>query len=475
MPTRLCAVGLVLAAALLSISTLAAQTDGHPPRPTPGPAPAVRVPPIQMRTLRNGVRVAVLEDHDFPVVDVSALVIAPEFLDPVGKEGVSAIAATMLAEGTATRTADQIASAEADLGTSVSATGFFTITRYFVPSLELMADQLLHPAFPEAALVRVKANTIAGLQRLKDQPGYLAQRVFANAVYGAGHPYARTETEPSVSAITRDDLLAFHQDYYRPRNVSLIVAGDVTPDQAVAALEHVFGAWPAGGKDGGVTPPAPAGPGPTRIYLYDRPTSPQSVLLSGQLGPARNSKDYYALELLNTVLGGAFNSRLNISLREVHGYTYGAGSVFDYRRVPQPATFAASTDVATAKTDSSLVEMVDQIRDIRSARPVSDSELTFAKRSQTLSLPLQFATTPDIAEAASTLLEYRLPLDYYDHVTQNFERVTLDDVRAAATRYLDPDHMAVVVVGDRKSVEPGLTATHVAPVVDVDLQAKPTS
>jgi zinc protease len=453
--------------AMLVAAAAGAQDTARPPRPTPGPAPSVRVPHIEMRTLANGVRVAVLENHDFPVIDVSALVVAPRTLDPVGKEGVSAFAAQMLAEGTVTHSADDLAQRQADFGTAVSATGFFTITQYFEPALGLMADQLLHPAYPQAALDRMKANSIARLQRLEDQPSYLAGRVFADAVYGADHPYARTETKASITAITRADLVRFHDEFYRPRNVTFIVAGDVTADRAVAALERVFGSWTGGGRDGWVTPAAPAPPRTTRIYLYNRPTSPQSVILAGQLGPSRDSKDYYAIELMNTVLGGAFNSRLNLALREVHGYTYGANTGFLYRRVPQPATFEASTDVSTPTTDSSVTDLVAEIRQIRGARPVTDSELAFAKRTQVLSLPLQFATVPQIADAAAVLLEFRLPLDYYDHVTQNFERVTRSDVTHAAFRYLDPAHLAIVVVGDRKVVEPGLEATHIGPIVNV--------
>jgi predicted Zn-dependent peptidase len=420
-----------------------------------------------MRKLSNGIRVAVLENHDFPVVDVSALVVAPRVLDPPGKEGVSSFTEQMLAEGTTSRSADEIAAAQADLGTPVSARGFFTITQYFEPALRLMADQLLNPSYPQSALDRIKANTIARLQRLESDPGYLAGRVFAVEVYGVGHPYSRTQTKASVSAITRADLVKFHHDYYRPQNVTFVVAGDVTPEGATAALERAFGSWPVGGLDGWVTPPAPAAPAPTRIYLYNRATSPQSVILAGQLGPRRDSKDYYSIELMNTVLGGAFNSRLNLSLREVHGYTYGASSGFGYRRVPEPSTFEASADVATPKTDSSVADLIAEIRQIRGSRPVSDSELTFAKRTETLSLPLQFSTIPQIAGAAVELLEFRLPLDYYDHVTQNFERVTTGEVQRAAIKYLDPDHLAIVVVGDRKAVEPGLAAARVAPVVDV--------
>jgi zinc protease len=459
----------VAPALLVAVSTAAGQGDTLPaPRPVAGPAPAVRVPRIEIRTLHNGIRVAVLENHDFPVIDVSALVVAPAVLDPPGKEGVSALTAQMLAEGTISRSADGIAEAEADLGTGVGATGFFTIPQYFEPALALMADQLLHPAFPQAALDRIKANTVTRLQRLRDQPDYLAGRVLSAELYGRTHPYARTQTEASISAITRADLAAFHNDYYRPHNVSLIVAGDITPDRAIAALEHSFGELSAGGKDGWVAPPPPTPLEATRIYLYDRPTSPQSVIIVGQLGPPRDGKDYYVLELLNTVLGGAFNSRINLSLREVHGYTYGAESGFEYRRVPQPSTFVVETDVSTPTTDSSVADLVAEIRDIRSTRPVTDSELTFAKRTATLSLPLQFATVPEAADAAQTLLAYKLPLDYYEHLTQHFEDVSLAEVRSAAERYLHPGQMAIVVVGDRKVVEPGLSATHVAPIVDLE-------
>lgn len=473
-PTTWLWAAIVALAGLLLFSAGAwGQDTARPPRPIPGPAPTVRIPRIVMRTLSNGIRVAVLENHDFPVVDVSALMVAPRALDPPGKEGVSAFTAQMLAEGTTTRTADELTGAEADLGTGVSATGFFTIPQYFEPALTLMADQLLHPAYPQDALDRMKANTIARLQRLQNQPDYLAGRIFANAVYGTGHPYARTETKTSVAAITREDLVQFHHDFYRPRNVTFIVAGDITPDRAVAALDRLFGSWTGGGRDGWITPPAPAPAKPTRIYLYNRPTSPQSVVLAGQLGPRRDAKDYYAVELMNTVLGGAFNSRLNLTLREVHGYTYGASSGFAYRRVPQPSTFEAEADVSTPTTDSSVADLVEEIRQIRGSRPVTDSELAFAKRTEVLSLPLQFATVPEIAGAAAELLEFRLPLDYYDHVTQNFEAVTREDAERAAVRYLDPDHLAIVVVGDRKAVEQGLAATHLAPIVNMTRLGQP--
>jgi predicted Zn-dependent peptidase len=443
--------------------------------PPPVPAqPALRVPAIEMRKLANGIRVAVLENHQLPIVDVHAIVEAPgDLLDPPGKDGLASLTFRMLSEGTTTRSADALASAYADLGNGVSPTGFFTITPNVDRSLVLMADQLLHPAFPQSSLTRIKANTIAALKRQQDDADYLAGRVFDNTVYGPTHPWARAETPRSVAAITRADLVTFQQTYIAPRNVTFVVSGDITPDAAVAALDRAFGAWHTVGKSGDLLAPPPKGPGPTTIYLYDRPSSPQSVIVVGQLGPRRDPAVFFPLQLGNTVLGGAFNSRLNLDLREEHGYTYGASSEFAFRRVPQVGTFEASADVATPKTDSALVLLVANLKAIRGARPVTDTELAFAKASEIRSLPRAFSTVEDIAGAAAHLLEERLPFDYYSTLTANYERVTLPEARAALAAHLDPGHLAIVVVGDRKAIEPGLRAARIAPVVVVGLNGKP--
>jgi zinc protease len=462
--------------ALLTVAMLAASPDSidRAVPPHVPPQPALRVPAIEMRRLSNGIRVAVLENHQLPIVDVRAIVEAPgAVLDPPGKDGLSSLTLRMLSEGTTTRSADALASAFADLGNHVSPTGFFTITQNVDRSLTLMADQLIHPSFPQTSLDRVKANTVAALQRQQDDADYLAGRVFDNTVYGVGHPWARAETPKSVGAITRADLVMFHDTYFTPRNVTLVVAGDITPDAAVAALERAFGAWHALGKSGDVLAPPPKGPGPTTIYLFDRPGSPQSVLLVGQLGPRRDSKVFFPLQLGNTVLGGAFNSRLNLDLRETHGYTYGASSDFEFRRVPQVGTFEADADVATPKTDSALVLLMANLRAIRGTRPVTDSELAFAKASEVRALPRAFATVEDIAGAAIHLLEERLPADYYTSLTANYEQVTLAETRAALAAHLDPTHLAIVVVGDRKVIEPGLRAARIAPVVVVGLNGRP--
>ena len=437
------------------------------------PTPPLRVPAIESRTLSNGITVAVLENHEIPIVRVSALIETPGVLDPQGKEGVAALTFAMLGEGTRTRTAEQLADANAELGTSVSPTGFLTITRNVDPALALMRDQLYEPSFPQAALDRLRANQIAALRRAKDQPTYLAGRVLANALYGAGHPYERTTTEESLAAITRDDLVAFHSTYVRPQNVKFVVAGDITPAQAVEKLERVFGSWPAGGQKARYEVPAPAPIAQTTIYLHDRPNSAQTVIYAASVGPRRDVPEYYALDLANTVLGGSFLSRLNTNLRETHGYAYGAGSGFSFRKRPEVGQFTASAQVQTDKTDSSVIEIVRELKDIAGARPITQAEFDLAMSNAVKGLPLAFETVSQIAGAATTVLQDSLPLDYYATLSSKYEAATVASVNAAAKQYIDPSKLAIVVVGDRKQIEDKLRAANVAPVVVVDERAKP--
>ena len=450
-----------------------AQEIDRSKKPASGAPVTLRIPAIQMRTLKNGIKVAVLEQHELPLVAVRVVVDAAPTLDPTGKEGVSALTAAMLSEGTTTRTADQLAEAFADLGNRVTPNGFTTITANVDSSMSLLADMLLHPAFPAPSLERLRQNNLAQLKRSLDQPGYLARRVFVNTLWGAGHPYERTITEASLNAITRDDLAAFHSRYYRPQNVKFVVAGDVTPAAATAMIEKAFGKWPAGGfKARYVIPPAKSA-APGTIYLYDRPNSPQSVLLVGGVGPARNTPDFYAIDVMNTALGGAFSSRLNLNLREAHGFTYGAGTVFSYRLTPQPGEFYATSQVTATKTDSALVELLHELRDIRGTRPLTADEVSFAKSSAVKSLPLNFETVDQIASAGVNVLREGLPLNYYNTLSASYRGVTAARANAVAKKYVDPTHETIVVIGDRKVVEAGLRAANIGPIVVVDENGKP--
>jgi zinc protease len=349
----------------------------------------------------------------------------------------------------------------------VSPTGFYTIPANVDRSLELMAEQFLSPAFPQAELDLQKTEQLAGLEQAKEDPSYIASRIVKKNLYGKDHPYAREVTVEDINSITRDDIVQFYKDYYRPPNIKVVVAGDITPAQAVAKLNRVFGDLKPG-KQGDLKVPPVAPTGSTTIYLYDRPGSPQSVISVAHLGPQRDTPDQYAIDLMNTALGGAFNSRLNLNLREQHQYAYGAGSGFNFRRPPEPSTFAAMAQVVTAKTDSSLIEVMKEINGIRGTKMVTPDEMTFAKGAATKALPLQFETIGQRASAVAGLVANDQPLDYYNTVIQKYESVTLDQMQAAAKKYLTPDKMVIVVVGDRKTIEPGLKAANIAPVVVVD-------
>jgi zinc protease len=454
--------------ALAPASVVRAQTSVDRTRaPAVPSAKPLTFPKAQTRKLPNGIPVIVLEDHSSPVVSVVAVVDVPSRLEPAGKTGMSGVLNSMLSEGTTSRTADQLADDFAQLGNRVQPTGFYTITPNVDRSLELMADQLMHPSFPQAALDRVKANQIATIKRAKENPMYLAQRAFGNVVYGQGHPYARMSTEEEVGSITRDDIVSYYTKYYRPPNVSFVVGGDITPAQAVAKLTRAFGTWSAGTK-AAMPIPTPKGVASETIYLVDRPGSPQSVIFAGTIGPRRDAADYFATDLANTTFGGAFTSRVNLNLREDKHYTYGANSFFSYRRVPQPSTFIVYSAVATPKTDSSLVQLAKEFRDIHGARPITNDELAFARSSATKGLPLQFETISARANAIAGLWRDGLPLDYYNTVVQRYMGVPAPAVQSAATKYLDPSKMAIVVVGDRKVIEAGIRAANVAPVIVVD-------
>jgi len=459
---------LLIAALAIATPALRAQELDRSKRPTVPPPAPFKFPKVDLRTLGNGIPVAIVENHDLPIVAVRAVIAGGSRLDPVGKEGVWQLVAAMLREGTATLSADQLAQSFADLGSTVLPTGFTTITRHFPRSVELMTEMLMRPSFPPAAFERQKANLVSGVQRAKEQPSALATRVLSRVLYGAGHPFERAATEQSVATITRDDLLTYHMQYLRPENVKLVVAGDVRAASVMALLERTLGRWPPGGTRPPSTVPIPKNVAGTTIYLLDRPNSPQSTVLVGRIGPQRTTADFYALEALNTVFGALSGSRLNQILRERRAFTYAARDSIVWRRAPEPSTFLGSADIAMAKTDSALMLWVSELTDIRASRPVTDEELDFAKSNRVAGLPRLFESIDGLATRIAGLLDNGLPLNFYEQYMTRIARLTTADLAAAAKRHVDPDHLAIVVVGDRRRIEPALRAANIAPIVIVD-------
>ncbi len=476
-----------LAAAALGLSVLgtsagrasaqaapAARADSFPTtRPTLGPPKVLHLPPATERRLPNGLRLVVVEQHELPLADFALVLGTGVEADPAGREGLATLTASLLDEGTATRSSLQIADQAAFLGVSLgtgagwdgSRVTLHTPTAQLDSALALMADVTARPAFPAAELDRLRKERLTGLLQVRDRGPSIADRAFAQAVFGPAHPYGRpaSGTEASTRAITRDDVQRFYATYWRPDNATLIVVGDVTPDDVARRVERAFGGWraPAGAPAPAVVVPPAAAPTAARVVIVDKPGAPQSSVRIGLPAASRATADYFPMVVLNTVLGGSFTSRLNQNLRETHGYTYGANSHFDLRRSTGP--FLASAEVTGTKTDSSLVEFMRELRTIRDT-VVPAAELDKAERYLVLQMPGEFETTGGIAAGLVPVVTYGLPLDYYNSFAARLQEVTQADVERVARRYVDPSRFVVVVVGDRASIEPKIRALGLGPV-----------
>ncbi|HEX2780240.1 MAG TPA: pitrilysin family protein [Gemmatimonadaceae bacterium] len=443
--------------------------------PVLGPAPSVTLPPIDRRTLPNGMTLLVVEQHELPVADFVLVVGSGTEADPAAHGGLASLTASLLREGTTTRSATALADQLSFLGASLFATSgwdmsqvaLHTTTAQMDSALALFADVVQRPAFAAADVDRLKKQRLTDLLQARDRPRDIADRVYAQMLYGTAHPYGRPPmgTEQSTTAITRSDIRRFYDTYYRPNNATLIVVGDVTPADVERRARALLGSWPRRAVPQTKYPASSMTAAKPTIYLVDKPGAPQSSIRIGDIGVARSTPDYFALMVMNTILGGSFTSRLNQNLREKRGYTYGAGSGFTMRR--QPGPFTARAEVTGTKTDSSLIEFMNELRSIRDT--VSSAELARAKRYLELQLPGEFETTSSIASQLVPVVVHNLPLDFYSSYVQQIEQVTQADIRRVAQRYVDPAKMAIVVVGDRASIEPGIRALNLGDVSVRDL------
>ncbi|MEP6733182.1 MAG: pitrilysin family protein [bacterium] len=431
--------------------------------PTLGAPPTLSVPPIVTRQLANGLKIIVVEQHELPLADMLLQVRTGGEADPAGKPGVAGLTSSMLMEGTTSRSALQLDDQQAYLGVTVNAgsgweqstVSLHTPTAQLDSSMTLLADIALHPAFATADLDRVRKVRLTALQQQRDRGPSIADRAFAAALYGSDNPYGRplAGTEISLAAITRDDLVKFYSSFFRPNNATLLVVGDVKPDDIERRAQALFGTWQRGDVTPVVVASAPSASA-TTVVIVDKPGAAQSSFRVGGIGAPRSTKDFFALQVMNTLLGGSFGSRLNQNLREKHGYTYGANSGLSYRRSAGP--FMAGAEVVTAKTDSALIEFVRELKTIRDTVPRDELERT--KRFLQLGLPQGFETTRGIAGQLLPLVTYDIPLDFYNTAVQRIGAVTQADIQRVAQQYIDPSKLIVVIVGDRKVIEPGLRA-----------------
>jgi zinc protease len=477
----------LLAALLMAPTALVAQgaTAALPQAASKTPpklaAPkALTLPTMVERTLPNGLKLVIVEQHELPVVDATLVIRTGSEADPANKVGVAVLTADLLDEGAGTRDALALAEEIGFLAIGVGTTAGLEQSSVYLHAaratldsgMALMADLVLRPTFPEKEFSRLKDQWLTTLLQEQDRGPALADRAFAALVYGEDHPYGRSTrgTKETALAVTRDDVQQFWQSWYRPNNATLVIVGDLTIAEAEALATRNFGGW--------ARAPLPARPSyelakvaarPTRIFLVDKPKAAQSSFRIGGVGVARSTPDYYALQVLNTALGGSFTARLNNTLREKKGYTYGANSGFAMRREAGP--FIARSEVMSAKTDSALIEFMNEFRGIR--KPLPADELAKTKRYLQLGYADRFESTGDIASQIAGLVPYGLPLTTLGRFNSGVGAVTAAAVQQAATRYLDPSKMTIVIAGDRASIEAGLKATGIAPVELRDARGRP--
>lgn len=480
-----------IAAALVVLASLAGSSSVSPTASAQETAPAqkaarkgrvpvsndilpIKIPKPSEAVLSNGLRLIVVEDHRLPQISFQLVISgAGSYFDPDERSGLAASTAALLREGTTTRSAKQLAqeleimaaaldvSADRSLEATIAGA---CLSDQAVKLIDLAADILMHPSFPEDEVRRYKQRARDRLSQQRADPGFLAAERFSRAVYGA-HPAGRiAATAAAIESLTRDDLAAFHRTRYVPDHAVLAIAGDVSMFQARLAVEAKLGRWAKGTEP----VPAVADPSPiagAAVYFVDRPASVQANLLVGTQAIERTSPDYDVLAVMNRIVGAVPTGRLFMHLREDKGYTYDARSTLDARQ--HRGDWAASTTVRTEVAEPALHDLVDEVRQIRDV-PVSDQELADAKRSMVASLALSLESPPQLLGLYLTQWRYHLPADYWDRFAERVMTVTKEQIQAAAGRYLAQNRLQVVVVGDASRLLAPLQAAGAVRVYDAN-------
>jgi zinc protease len=419
----------------------------------------IKLPHASEATLPNGLHLMVLEDRRLPQISFQLVIPgAGGYFDPAEQPGLASFTASLMREGTPSRKSNQISeqlelmAATLNFGAGSSPEATITgscLSDQAVRLIDLAADVLLHPAFPEEEIAPFKQRTRAALAQRRANPGLLAAEVFSRAVYGS-HPAARiSPTLASLERLTREDLVAFHRAHYLPDRAVLAIAGDVSMLQARVVVESKLGGWTKPPVSVTTTVSEPTPVDESKIYFVARPHSVQTNLLVGSQAIERTNADYDVMSVMNKIIGGGPMGRLFLHLREEKGYTYGATSALDARQ--HRGDWSAATSVRTEVTDPALRDLLDEVRQLREI-PVSDQELTDAKRSMVASFALSLESPAQLLNLYLTQWRYKLPADYWDRYAERVMAVTKDQVQATARRYLAQDRLQIVVVGDPEQV-----------------------
>jgi zinc protease len=445
-----------------------------PPRPGPGAPRPYRFPHFETRILSNGLRIMVARMPAIPVVTTLAVVEAGATRDPRDLEGLAQFVTRGLSEGTRNMNALELTTRLEMLGTTLD-TGadwdsaivqLTALSSRVDDALAVLAEVLRYPSFPEHELERLRAERRADLAQLRAEPRGLSDVFFSRLLYEASSRFARLAggDERSIEKLSRDEVVSYHERYYRPDATALMLVGDIDIEHAVRMASTHFGEW------GGTAPPVTEPPAAQRhleprVHLVHKADAPQSEVRVGHVAIPRFHPDYFPVVVMNAILGGLFSSRLNLNLREQHAYTYGAHSAFDWRRAASP--FEISTAVETAVTADALREIVAEFTRIRE-EPVSDTELSLAVSYLVGVFPIRFETTAEVAGGLANVEIFRLPSNYFDTYRERISAVTVQDVLRVARAHLDPGRLQVVVVGNADAIREPIAALGLGPITVYD-------
>ena len=433
-------------------------------RPKPAAPRVYRFPSFTEEKLGNGLRLVVAPVEKLPVVTVLVVIDAGSTIDPAGKEGLAALTAAALLEGTAEFDGAQLTERFEQLGTSVesgadwdSAVVKLTVlSDHVAEATSLLGETITSPEFPEREIQRLKAERLAEILQLETEPRGLADEKFSEFVYARESRYAKPDggTAESVTALSRGDVQNFFRNQYKAGSTTVIMVGAITQSVARDLIGKAFAKWPGGTS---TSRPLIATPRATdrTVNIVSKADAPQSELRVGHVGLPRKHPDFFPTLVMNAVLGGLFGSRINMNLREEHGYTYGASSYFEWRRGPGP--FAVSTAVQSEVTAPALKEIFTEIDRIRAQR-ISEEELSLARDYLDGVFPIRYETTTAIGSALASLVIYGLSGDYYDTYRARVTQVTADDVLEAARRHLHPEQLQTVIVGDATAIKDSIAA-----------------
>lgn len=430
--------------------------------PALGENPEVKFPLVERSTLSNGLKIILAERHSIPVASFSLMIDAGFAADQKINPGTAKLTMDMMDEGTIKLNSLEISEQLSLLGANLSTGSNFdycivslnALKTNLDPSLDLFADVILNPSFPEKDFDRLKKNLLVTIQREKATPVQMGLRVFPQLLYGKNHAYGNpltgSGTESSVSSITNDDLIKFRNDWFKPNNATLVIVGDVTMAEIKPKLEKSFKDWKSGDVPVKNITDVELNKNSV-VYIMDKPGSQQSIIFAGHVTPKRNAEDEIAIRTFNDIFGGIFTSRINMNLREDKHWSYGSFSILWDTKAQRP--FFIYAPVQTDKTKESMVEIQKELAGVVNEKPITKEEFEKDKENQTLGLPGSWETMDAVSGSITDIVTYNLPDDYYSKYASLVESQTIDEVQKAADKLVKPNQLVWVVVGDRAKIE----------------------